>query len=255
MKVLFFAALAAPIVDSAVLLRSRDRAWDASSAKAEPADCNAPCAWDCGTPECSQSCKAVCQPPRCFTACKKPQEQDCRHVCKDPKCTVVCPPQTCQSENCPPPACSTVCGEAECHMECPGSGCETRCEDPVCHFDCKIDMKTCVKPDCKLTCPKGGCHNKTIDLPFAYRLENAQTSAAAAASPAAKSISAAAEEGEVAWKGLAKVPEAFGATGLRIDHREYMATAQAPAPAPSPAAEQQGPSSAGLSKQAVAASG
>ncbi|CAE7917158.1 ANP2 [Symbiodinium sp. KB8] len=205
MKVLFFAALAAPIVDSAVLLRSQHRAWDASSAKAEPADCNAPCAWDCGTPECSQSCKAVCQPPRCFTACKKPQEQDCRHVCKDPKCTVVCPPQTCQSENCPPPACSTVCGEAECHMECPGSGCETRCEDPVCHFDCKIDMKTCVKPDCKLTCPKGGCHNKTIDLPFAYRLEtNAQTSAAAAASPAAKSISAAAEEGEVAWKGLAK---------------------------------------------------
>jgi len=113
-------------------------------------------------------------------------------------------------------------------------------------------MKTCVKPDCKLTCPKGGCHNKTIDLPFAYRLEtNAQTSAAAAASPAVKSISAAAEEGEVAWKGLAKVPEAIGA----IDHREYMAAAQAPAPAPSPAAEQQGPSSAGLSKRAVAGTG
>ncbi|CAE7399342.1 ANP2 [Symbiodinium natans] len=244
MKVLFFAALAAPLVQSAVRLRSQDRPWYASSeptpssARTESADCNAPCAWDCGTPECSQSCKAVCQPPRCFTACKKPQEQDCRHVCKDPKCTVVCPPQTCHSENCPPPVCNTVCGEAICHMECPGSGCETRCEDPVCHFDCKVDVKTCAKPECKLTCPKVGCHNKTsIDLPFAYRLET-KAEPGASAKGAALARPTAAAEGEVAWKGLAKVPEAYGA----IDHAEYLAAAQAPAPAPAPRpAEGQGP--------------
>eukprot|EP00439_Symbiodinium_sp_Y106_P033566 s5224_g4.t1 len=205
MKVLFFAALAAPIVDSAVLLRSQDRAWYAGSAKAEPADCNAPCAWDCGTPECSQSCKA-----------ERPSEQQSKQSHGSDKAKFASRPDASQ------PVRSHKSRIAGTSARIPSAGWYVHRRLAIQKIARRrraalsaakqsaiwSALEAGVRPAAKIPCATStvrGCHNKTIDLPFAYRLEtNAQTSAAAAASPAVKSISAAAEEGEVAWKGLAK---------------------------------------------------
>lgn len=176
--------------------------------------CHPTCIWTCDKPACRNKCKPVCKAPKCVSACQKPKISRCRTICEDPKCAVVCPASSrCTSGDCP--ECHTVCGEPRCRLDCgQGRACRTTCADPECAWECA--PAACPQPSCEMKCGAPRCREPSETLREVYAGHSG------GALEADKGHAAQYLNREVAWSGLASVPEevlapgALAAPGARL---------------------------------------